>query len=484
MEKELFLKVKDYIKKVGIEELLESCTAVTVGFSGGADSVFLLSFLKELLAESRKPLYAIHLNHMLRGEEADRDQQFCARFCQENGIELFCESVDIRAVSQKNRQGIEECARNERYKLFDKCRKQLAARYSVADHQILTATAHNADDNLETVLFNIARGSGALGLCGIPPVRDGVYIRPLLCLSSLEIREGLTCGGVDFMIDSTNAENEYTRNKIRHGAASVLKEINPMAHNAARRLTEAVRRDEEYFSRLVTELLGTDRKRGQAEFSRLREAPLPLLTRALIRLYSEVAPEGCLSGVHVDDMTDMIKRGAKGQLHLPCRVTVAIDDSVSFFRDPEKTRKKTEPYTALLTEGINGFESLGFFLGIRGMLNTGESSQSDPRECEIHDNVYNSLINISLNNDKIKGTVFVRNRRESDVYFIGGHHRRLKKLFCDRKVPQTARDRLPLVCDDEGILWIPGFPARDGTAYSGEGTEVSIYYYSYEKENW
>ncbi len=485
MNKDLFLRIEEYCDKTGISTLLENSLAVTVGFSGGADSVFLLLYLKEKLTPEKK-IVALHLNHMLRGDEADRDEAFCRDFCRDNGIDFISKKADVYKISGAEKQGIEECARNQRYMFFDECRKEIAEKYSVLMERVLIATAHNADDNMETVLFNASRGSGALGLCGIPPVRDGVIIRPVLCVSSEEIRSSLDEIGQDFMFDYTNAENEYTRNRIRHRAVPVLKEINPLAERAFFRLSESLRWDEEYLRGEASRLLGTGRKNGEIKAKLLRKAPRALLVRAVFILYSEAAPCGSLSGRNAQDVVNFIESGKKGELHLPDNVTVRIDENVSFAVEKNKTKEKIPQYIKALEAGLNDFSPLGFVLSVCDINGTafaeGETTAANDVTFNIYGNIYKYLIKTVLNNDKIIGSLYVRNRRDGDVYFIGGHHKKVKKLFCDNKIPSSARDKLPLVCDDEGILWIPGFPARDGTVFKGEGKAVKIEYYC-NKEN-
>lgn len=481
MNKDLFFRIEDYCDRTGISRLLENSFAVTVGFSGGADSVFLLSYLKERLP-SEKKLVALHLNHMLRGAEADRDEAFCRSFCEEKDIDFVSKKADVYKISEAEKQGIEECARNQRYLFFDECRKEIAKKHSVAEETILTATAHNADDNMETVLFNAARGSGALGLCGIPPVRDGVIIRPVLCISSEEIRSSLKAAGQAFVFDFTNAEDEYTRNRIRHRVVPALKEINPSVEKAFLRLSEALRCDEAYFQNEAAMALGENRRSGEAKTDCLRGLPRSVLVRALFMLYSEVSRDGALSGKNLDDIISFIENCKKGELHLPDHVTVRIDENMIFCREKNKTKEKIPSYKEPLKDGINEFSCLGFVLSICDINNSPLTEGQKDVTYNINGNIYNYLIKTELNNDKIIGSLYVRNRREGDTYFIGGHHKKVKKLFCDSKVPAFERDKIPLVCDDEGILWIPGFPARDGTAFKGDGESLKIKYY-YKKEN-
>ena len=182
---------------------------VLVGFSGGADSTALLHYL---LARSRvcgTRVSALHVNHGIRGECADRDEDFCRRVCADWGVPLTVIRADVPTLAKERGQGIEETARQVRYSAFYEAMQ--------ADPTVTSvATAHNADDNAETVLFHMARGCGIDGLCGIPPVTDQRVIRPLLACSRKEIIAYCKGNNIQYMEDETNQDTRYTRNHIRH----------------------------------------------------------------------------------------------------------------------------------------------------------------------------------------------------------------------------------------------------------------------------
>ena len=194
---------------------------VLLALSGGADSVALLCALRAL----GYPVRAFHLNHCLRGAESDRDEAFCRALCERLGVPLTVERIDVRA--QTAGEGIEAAARRIRYE-----------RLAAAAQGAKIATAHTADDNLETMLFHLARGTGPKGLAGIPPVRDGV-IRPLIGVERAQVEAYLAELGQDYVTDSTNLADSYTRNRIRHGVVPALRQINPEAGRAALRLSAA-----------------------------------------------------------------------------------------------------------------------------------------------------------------------------------------------------------------------------------------------------
>ena len=434
-----------YSASVGIADALSSAKAVVVGFSGGADSTLLLHLLSETAGVPT--VAAAHLNHMIRGEEAARDNCFCREFCRERGVRFFERSLDISAMAEKEGIGAEECGRNERYKLFDECRKQLAAELSCDISEVLVATAHNADDNLETVVFNLVRGTGLRGLRGRLPVRDGVYIRPLLAFTSDEIRAECEEEGLRFVVDSSNLTDEYTRNRIRHHVIPELEKINPSVQKTVLSSCETLSCDAEFLEDEAERYLS-----GAASFSCEKLAALPraLSSRIVAAMFSDTS-DVSLSAVHIAAVLEAISSGTHGRLHLPDNVTAYYADVLEFVREENKNEKIEYGFVA--SPGEHTMEQYGFSIGFYGADKL---------------NIYNKLIYKVCINDKIKSNIFVRNRRDSDVYLIRGHHRKLKKLMCDAKIPVRKRDLLPVVCDGEGIVWVPGFPVRDGLSAKDE----------------
>ena len=204
-------KILTYINK---ENLLKRGEKVIVTCSGGADSIFLLHILNKLGFEC----VVAHCNFHLRGEESDRDENFVSEFCKNEGITLLVEHFDTKQFAAENKLSIEMAARELRYNWFEKVR----AEYNAG----AIAVAHHSDDSIETILLNLLRGTGLKGICGIRP-KNGYIVRPLLCVNRKEIEEYLAENGIGYITDSTNLENEYTRNKIRNIVMPILREINP-----------------------------------------------------------------------------------------------------------------------------------------------------------------------------------------------------------------------------------------------------------------
>ena len=221
---------------------------VIVGFSGGADSVMLLSLLSYLRADYGPFLItAVHVNHMIRGEEAERDARFAEGFASALDVEFNLVTVDIPKLSREKHIGTEECARNERYRIFDELR-------SSHERANIVAVAHNSTDNLETVIINLMRGAGTAGMAGIPPRREGI-IRPLIDVSKEEILSALDSFEIPYVTDSTNLSCDYTRNFIRNKIFPLFKDISDSPEKMASRMSENARCDSEFIDECATDFI-------------------------------------------------------------------------------------------------------------------------------------------------------------------------------------------------------------------------------------
>ena len=218
-------RVTATVEKYG---LLEKGDSVIVALSGGADSTALLSVLVSLKEKYNLSIYAAHLNHNIRGDEAKRDENFCKILCKKFNTELFIKSVDVPTLAKQQKISEELCGRNVRYAFFDELSQKLCAKI---------ATAHTASDNAETLIFNIARGASLTGLSAIPPKRGNI-IRPLIELSRGDIESYCEENNLEYVTDSTNLADDYTRNYIRHNIIPCLKKLNPSFERTALGLSE------------------------------------------------------------------------------------------------------------------------------------------------------------------------------------------------------------------------------------------------------
>jgi tRNA(Ile)-lysidine synthase len=214
---------------------------IIVALSGGADSVCLLYVLLELRRLQTAPTFALkacHVNHKLRGKASDSDERFVRDLCAKLDVPLHVHEVDVKK-QQKKHQSIEEAAREARYSYF-----------STLGTNVLIATAHTANDNAETVLLNLIRGTGLRGLCGIPPARDNI-IRPLIEATRAEILAYLEEKNADYITDESNFSDEFTRNNLRLNIIPLLEKINPSFVTGVTRTCESLRHDEEYLHGLA-----------------------------------------------------------------------------------------------------------------------------------------------------------------------------------------------------------------------------------------
>ena len=447
--------------KLGIGDALSGADAIVCALSGGADSCALLLLLKECYANAE--IRAFHVNHMIRGEEADRDEEHCRALCGRLGVPFAVKKTDVPAMAEKLSLGLEEAARTARYSAFDEYRNSLLAE---GKKDVLFATAHNADDNLETLIFNLIRGSGTHGLSGIAP-RRGYIVRPMLPLSSEEIRNFMRSRGESFVTDSTNADTSYTRNKIRTQVIPILRTVSPACERAAYSASLLVRRDDEY---LFSEAQKAAGGRTSAPVSDIAALPDPVLSRAVMLMYSEArGGRTDLRSSQVEECMRLIREGKRSEVSLPAGVSMYISDGNIAFAPTEK--KETAPFCEKLvfSGGCDFFDfpEQGFAIAL-----------SDPYlPCPISPpgkNIYKISIHTSINFDKINEAIFIRNRLPGDKIVSGKMTKKVKKLL--NAAHAADRDSIPVFCDADGIFYIPGIAVRDGMK-EGSGKSVRISYW-------
>ena len=430
------------LRTINKYKMLDGVKSVLLGFSGGADSTALL----HCMAQLDITLYAVHVNHCIRGDEAMRDQHFCEDFCREHDIKLFVETKDIPQLSKLSGMSVEETARDERYRIFERLRGE----YNIDR----IATAHNSGDNIETVIFNMTRGAALRGLCGIPPVR-GDIIRPLIECSKADIIAYCEDNGLGYVTDSTNNETIYTRNFIRSAIIPQLRAVNPAAETAVTRMTKLLRTDDNFITAEADKLPET---MSVTELAALHDS---LLSRRLIRMCG-----GYIGGDHINALMELIRAGGNTSVSLPDNIIFKIAGDTVSFEKYTKTERKFIPET-ILKHGENyvpGTDSMVFIT----------DNEKDIKPIK---NIYKLFIHKVLNFDKIVGYIYIRSRKNGDRYVFGGMNRNVKKLLCDRHIPVNERDSLPFICDDNGILWIPGFDIRDDLK---GGTPLYVAYYKGE----
>lgn len=409
-----------------------------LGLSGGADSMCLLHLLRAFCEEEGCFLAAAHVNHMLRGEEALGDEAFVKDVCARLGVPLYCTREDVRAEAAASGEGEEECGRRLRYAFFRSC----------GDFTWIL-TAHNLNDNAETVLWHLTRGSGLAGVCGIPEKRGNI-LRPLLRCSREEIEAYCRKEGIPYRTDSTNSEDTYTRNRIRRRILPELCRINPAFLQAVCRFTDSAREDEDFFKCLAENFLrGNDCNKG-LNIIELKELE-PAVRRRVLRLFAEretgIVPERR----HMERMEQMLRAG-EGAVCLPGGRRIRVLGETLTVRE-EIPASPPEPVS--LREG-------GLSFG---------QKQVTVRILSGKSRVVNSLANtLVLDYDKILSNPVIRSRREGDYFRRAGRNagKSLKKLFNEARVPPEQRAFLAVLADDEGVLAVEGFGVSERAAVSGK----------------
>lgn len=423
--------------------LLQDTKEVTVALSGGADSMSLLYALFNLREKLGINLFAAHLNHMIRGDEALRDEEFVKKQCEKLGVPLSCERIDVLSFARERKLSTELAAREVRYDFLSRVSKGAVA------------TAHTASDNLETLLFNLTRGSALKGLCGIPPKR-GIFIRPLILCTREDVETYCKNNSIRYVTDSTNLSDDYTRNKIRHRVIPVLKEINPSAERAAVRAASELSEDSLFLEECADRYLYENLSGGGLDVSSLPKAPI---AKRAIKKFAEIsADELSLDNLHISEIYRIC--GARGRTGLPSGFYAEIKDGRLFITKEKEKNAKNFEFKVKTERRIND------------LFTNGEK-------------INNLLLNNSLDCDKIIGKSVLRTRQAGDcIRLLGrGCTKSLKKLMNEYRVPTELRDTLPVLADDSGVIWIFGIGVAQRCAVTKNSRDIMIINASQSKIN-
>lgn len=426
---------------------------VVVAVSGGPDSVALLHILIKLRDALSLRLHVAHLNHMLRGDAGDNDAEFVCALAQGLGIPCTCESRDTRAhQAGRHNSSVEGAARDVRHAFL--------AEVADAAGATRIALGHTVDDQAETVLLQLVRGTGLSGLRGMLPVR-GRLIRPLLGVRRDGILAFLKTKGIEYCIDETNLRVEFARNRMRSVILPILqREFNPRAAENIARTAALVRMAEEWaeaeLDRSFDELI-TSRRENQITLAVPALLELPALLRQLairhaIRVFDPETPE--LSLAHIQSVDGLVTSGlAEGRVFLPGgNQARRSGDELSFGKI---VAKNLESAWELPVEvpGVVQIPAADLSFSCEVMPRKPESSQAPATESH----------EAFMDWGRVKGRLVIRNRRPGDRFHPLGApgSRKLKDFFIDIKLPQPERDRIPLLVDEDGIICVLGFVIAD-----------------------
>ena len=480
-------KVIDYIK---LNNMLSHGDGAAVGVSGGADSMCLLNILISLKEELDLKLLALHVNHGIRGASADADEHFVEAFCVQKGIDFKAIHADVPAMAKEEGLTEEEAGRNLRYESFEKACLESGFQK--------IAVAHNSDDNAETVLFNIARGSGISGLRGIAPVRslgDLTVIRPILCCSRKEIEDYLGKKGIEYRTDETNLTGEYSRNIVRNRILPMFKEeINAGVSGHIAELAAQAAELEEFVGEATEDALKkaeedgllsvTYNETGEAVRIDIDVNTLTAMKRALKnavirRLTGRIAGRlKDIESVHIKSAEGLLGASVGKRIDLPYGVVVRRDYTSLIFEkninNAKGLRDVDKPVFSQIAIDTGAFP-------LEYDLPNGKKAVLTLIPCEKNLNIPRNDYTKFFDYDKIKGNIEFRTRREGDYLLIKGisgtdgelHRKSLKTALIDMKIPAECRDELVLLAEGDHVLWIVGY-RRDDSCYVTPDTRTVL----------
>ena len=417
----LFREILNINKKYN---LIESNDIIVVGFSGGPDSVFLVEMLKKLQHFFNFKIYLVHINHLLRGEDADSDENFSFEYAKKNNLEIFIKRIPVKEISKEVGKTLEEVGREERYKFFSEIYKKVEANK--------IATAHNKDDQIETFLFKLIRGTSLQGLEGIK-VKNNNIIRPISEIYKKDILEYLNKNKIQYKIDKTNFENEFTRNSIRLDLIpfieerynikfkdkifSLIKEIRENNQNNSLNLSDYTDSENRIILEKTKFLSNFDKKN--------------LLSLFLNKKNIEVNRN------KIDEISSLIKSNGTKKIDLDKSYRIVKNYTYLYIEDKKENCVINNNVIQVKIPSEQIFDN--FKITVSTVENLDIPKQKNQY---LLDAIYNDIIE-------------VRYRKEGDRIFLGEKHsKKIKEIFIDQKIPKDIRDRLPIFLYNNTIFWI------------------------------
>lgn len=448
-------------------DLLKPKDEVVVAVSGGPDSVALTRILVSLIKDYKIGLHLAHLNHLLRGEEAEADVVFVRSLAGQLGLELTVEEIDVARIAKKERLSIQQAAREVRYDFLKRTAEKRGANR--------IALGHHLDDQVETILMRLIRGSGPQGLRGIPPKReiapDLILIRPLIEISPAEIKQYLEEEKLSYRLDSSNLKRDYLRNKIRLDLLPGLLELNPDFKHTLLRISSLWERDNDYLEEVAEKQLNKvilEGKEGESRLDLIRFNSLPAAIRSRIirRILTETrGTKSSFSFQHVEDLLHLAEFGpAQGRLDLPGVVVKREYNVLKLGRRREKRRRQENffEYSFLPGEKVELSE-------IGKVVETKILDDFPAKISKDRSKVYLDL-------EQIRPPLMVRTRCPGDRFSPLGMKgtKKIKDLFIDLKIRQEERDQTPILLDRKGIIWVAPYQISDRVKVTAKTKKVLL----------
>ncbi len=400
------------LKTVKKYNMLSKGDRVLIGVSGGADSIALLEFFVSVKEKYDLDICVAHIEHGIRGEDSVNDAEFVENYCKKLGVNFYLKTIDAPNLAKKAKMGVEEYSRMARYDFFNtiECDK--------------IATAHNLTDNIETLLFRLARGTGLKGACSIPAVR-GKIIRPFIEVSSGEIRKWCNDNNIPYRVDCTNSDSAYSRNLIRLEILPLFEKLNANYQDNIENFISDVNEDYAFIDDYVKSIYPKIVKNNEIDLPKLNELDLSIKKRILIMFFDENGYS--LNRIHLQSVIDITLKSGKSQIKENVfAISAKGKIRIAKFND---LNKKDEFVTKILNIDEFKDKNIDFY-------------------CDC---------------DKIVGNIIIRAKQAGDRIKPAGRNvsKTLKKLFNESAYPIEKRDKKIVVCDDIGIVGVIGLCADE-----------------------
>lgn len=400
------------LKTVKKYNMLSKGDRVLIGVSGGADSIALLEFFVSVKEKYDLDICVAHIEHGIRGEDSVNDAEFVKNYCKKLGVNFYLKTIDAPNLAKKAKMGVEEYSRMARYDFFNtiECDK--------------IATAHNLTDNIETLLFRLARGTGLKGACSIPAVR-GKIIRPFIEVSSGEIRKWCNDNNIPYRVDCTNSDSAYSRNLIRLEILPLFEKLNANYQDNIENFISDVNEDYAFIDDYVKSIYPKIVKNNEIDLPKLNELDLSIKKRILIMFFDENGYS--LNRIHLQSVIDITLKSGKTQIKENIfAISAKGKIRIAKFND---LNKKDEFVTKILNIDEFKDKNIDFY-------------------CDC---------------DKIVGNIIIRAKQAGDRIKPAGRNvsKTLKKLFNESAYPIEKRDKKIVVCDDFGIVGVIGLCADE-----------------------
>ena len=416
----LFERVANRNKK---ESLVENGDRIVVGFSGGPDSVFLVEMLLKLREKIDFDIVLVHVNHLLRGEEAQRDEDFSINYGKSKGLKVFARKINITSLGKEKGLSLEEAGREARYSFYKEVLEK--------SNSNKIALAHNKDDQIETFMFRLTRGTGLSGLEGIATKRDR-YIRPISEIYKSEIVNYLDENNISYCIDSTNLENEFTRNSIRIDLIPFIeKRYNPKFKDKIFSLIEEIRDINIFIEKEIEQFSYNE----TINIERILKFPKSIRGKILSKYLYKYGLE--VNRKKISLIESILEKGGSQEISLDSQYILKKEYNILKIQKINLIKNNIEEVTFTIPNKIK----YGDYIIEAEYVERGEQNK-----------------NCFYTNLKLGDTLIVRGRKDGDKIIPTGMkgEKKLKEIFINEKIGKEKRDSIPLIVHNDNIVWIAG----------------------------